>query len=270
MDSSDGIFEENAEVRLKRVWNADLDCRDFVVYEGTVYCLTNRNSIFVPCEGNEYEFYGEVLRMFACEHYIYLVFRCSKVFVFDVVCREVVCKMAEGCSRVSKAIVDGSVMYMLCEQGKMYRMSLRDMKSVELQSNISTSRSDIVDFTVHESVMLYATASGEILCDGRTVLRVIGGVDGMTLCGECLYIVSGSGCLLKYDVNEWRFVQKIDSVRVDVIGDDFMVIGDAVADLLMRRMMRVPVGTRRMIRAGGEIYMQTQSEIGVWEVIKGS
>ncbi|KAM0671947.1 hypothetical protein CWI42_040920 [Ordospora colligata] len=272
MNLSGSVFEENVEMKLKSICNADCDCKDFIVYQGTLYCLTSRNTIFVPSEREEYEFYGEMYRMFAYEHYIYLVFRCSRVFVFDVVCREVVCKMSGRGSRVVKAVVDGSMLYMLCEQGKMHMMSIKDMKCVEDEryDDMSTNRNIIVNFTVYESMILCATASGEILSDGRAVIKVIDGIDGMTLCGEYLYVASGSGRLLKYDVNKWRLVQRIDGAKVDVVGDDFMVIGDAIADLRMMRMIRMPVSIRRMIRTGGEIYMQTQSEIGVWEVIKGS
>ncbi len=272
MDLSGSVFEKNAEVKLKRIWRADCDCKDFVVYQGTLYCLTSRNTIFVPSEGEEYEFYGEVYRMFVYEHYIYLVFRCSRVFVFDVVGREVVCKITGRGSRIIKAVVDGSMLYMLCEQGKMHMMSIKDMKCVEDESygDMSTVRNIIVNFTVYESMILCVTARGEILSNGRAVLKVIEGIEGMALCGECLYVVSGSGRLLRYDVNQWRLVQRIDGAKAEVVGDDFMVIGDAIADLRMMRIIRMPVGIRRVIRTGGEIYMQTQSEIGVWEVIKGS
>ncbi|AFM98091.1 hypothetical protein EHEL_040400 [Encephalitozoon hellem ATCC 50504] len=256
------LFADAPDIPLKLIQGV-VDCKEFVVYDGNVFCLTGRNTLIALSSGEEYKFYGDVLKMGVHGHYIYLVFRTSKIIVFDVIRREVVINFQgiEGC--IKKAVVNSSGMHFLSSDGCLYRSTFEDVRYMKdsAMHAVGGRNPTIQNFWVHGDSVFYTTCYGHVYKDSEMVLKVFDTVKLIVPNREYLYVVTEGNMLLKYDAIKWRVLFRENIEGLNVIGNGVIGWNGIAIDLLKEVRMRVPKDTRWIERYGKTMYISTLAGI---------
>ncbi|AFN82811.1 hypothetical protein EROM_040430 [Encephalitozoon romaleae SJ-2008] len=255
------LFAEASNIPF-RLLQGGMDCKEFVVYNDNVFCLTGRNTLIALSSGEEYEFYGDILSMGIHEHYIYLVFNTSKVIVFDAICREVVVNFREMDGCIKKAMISSSGIYLLGFDGYLYRSTFEDIRYAKDTSVYGTKGESIIqDFWVRDDSIFYVTHYGHICKDSDVILKVFDTVTLIVPHKEYLYIVTEGNLLLKYDVVRSSILFKENIGNSKVIGDGVIGCNGMAIDLYKEIFMKVPKDTRWVRRHDKIIYISTISGI---------
>lgn len=255
-------FTEIPEKTFKMLYNVP-DCKEFLVHNNKMFCLTSRNTLAVPSEDEEYEFYGDIVRMTIHGHHIYLIFASSRILAFDVVSREVTANFSGINSRIKMVKVVKSGMYFLCDDGSIYKSLFEDLRHVKQDLEVLRRRNHIVlTFGVDEDAIFLATSIGDIYRNSVLVLRIFGTVKLMVPCNRHLYILTAEDLLIKYDLEESKVIFRLEMGKTSVIGDSCMMFDSTILDLLDEVYTRVPRDVRSIFRMDEILHIQTLS--GIW------
>ncbi|CAD25234.1 hypothetical protein [Encephalitozoon cuniculi GB-M1] len=256
------FFAEAPDVSLRLVGGI-VGCKEFVVHDGNVFCLTSRNTLVALPSHEEYEFYEDILGMGIHEHYIYLVFMTSKIIVFDAICREVVVNFPGMGECIRKVVVSSNGMYLLSENGFLYKSGFGNIKYVKQAVACETEdrRSAIQDFWVDGDSVFYATHIGHVYRDSRMILKAFDAVRMLVPHSEHLYIVTGRNLLLKYNTRRLRVLFKADVGSSRVIRDHLVACDGTAIDLSREVFMKIPKDARCIVRAGKTLYVLTPSGV---------
>lgn len=256
-------FTEATETSFELIHEV-VDCNKFLLYKDIVFCLSRRNTLVVPSEDEEYEFYGSIVTMAIYGHHIYLIFESSKILVFDVLSREVVSSFPGHIWMIKKVKVCGMWMYFLCDDGCLYKSSFENLRYIKQDVGMRGSGDDprISDFGVSSDTMFFSTDGGTVYRDSRVVLKTFDRIDLLVPCGRYLYVLTGKGLLIKYDSVSLRTVFVFRMGRASVVGETHVICNGVVVDLFRETYTRVPKDTRGVVRRNEDLYIQTLS--GIW------
>ncbi|ADM11331.1 uncharacterized protein Eint_040410 [Encephalitozoon intestinalis ATCC 50506] len=256
------LFAEVPNVSFRLIRGIS-DCKEFVVYDGNVFCLTNRSTLIALSSGEEYTFYGDILKMGIYEHYIYLVFKTSKIIVFDAISREVVVNLPEMRRGVKKVIMGRTRMHFLGGDGVLYGSAFEDIKYFKNQSicREKDGYSIIQDFWVSGDSIFHATPLGHVYKDSSLVLKVFDTVKLLVPREGYLYIVTSGDLLLKYDTCRAKILFKKDIGSSRVVGDNLIAFGGMVTDLFGEVSVEVPRDASWVVRGEKSLYVLTPSGV---------
>lgn len=261
MEVCSRVFARADDVVLRLVRGVS-DARQVVSHCQDVFCLVGRSTLQDLVSGEEYEFYGDVVGLWAHGKHIYLVLGTSRIVIFDGVSREVTASVRWMRGSIRKAAAGSSGAYFLCSDGWLYRSALEDIghgERVVVDGVLDAGA--VQDFWVWGDSVFYAMGTGVVCKDSRVVARVFDTVRAVVPHKEHLYIVTGRNVLLKYDVERRRAVFKIELGGAEVIGGRFVVWGGDGVDLGEEVMMRIPRDARCVSRAAGVLYVATGSGV---------
>lgn len=256
-------FVEAADANLELIHTVS-ECRDFLLHDGTVFYLTTRNTLVVPSEDEEYEFYGSILKIALHGHNIYLVFECSKILVFDALSREVATSLSGDLGGISKVFVASSGIYVVCCDGYLYKSAFENLRYVRQEMVPEAERHRISSVGADAGSIFSGTRAGAIYRDLKLLTKTFDRVELMVPNREHLYVVTAKGVLIRYNLREGRIALRIELGKVRVVGDSYILHDGVMIDLLRSVWMKVPRDTQNVVRTHGGLYIQTLS--GIWGI----
>lgn len=241
------------------------DCKEFLLHNGVVFYLSNRNTLVVPSENEEYEFYGNVVKIGIYGQYIYLIFECSKIIVFDALEREVVTNFSGGQNKINRVRIVDSKIHFLCDDGCLYKSSFENLRYFkhEFHSNGSKPMNHVImNFGIDDESVFFATNMGAIHRNSELILKVFDTVELMASWKGHLYVLTSKGLLVKYDLMKSRIIFRLNMGKVSVIGESVIVLEGIAIDLLNETWTKIPKDIQSIVKEKEGLYIQTLS--GIW------
>lgn len=254
------IFTEAPESKLEVLLNAP-NCKDYA-YDGVRRILLLENDIFkIFPEEEEYELYESVCTIQLINNYVYVIFKSSKILVFDTISHEIV-KIYEGIyKQVKQVCFTKGKFYILTDMGEIYHTRHEELQWIRndlLDENNSQIR---VTCLFVSDVILATDFIGNIYANGKKVFKVFECVEMLAEVDGLCFILTQSGILIGFEWKNLLVRFKIQLTDVSYTNQGYILAEGKFYDVRRQTVRAIPRDARNMLMHDGYLVFLTSSAL---------